>query len=136
MDILWVIFPLRPSCPWDIGWVRTWLLCSLCSPTSKSERQHAMVTKLLFEVVICNTCEISRILLFTHCFACYELKIWTYTSFECLSQLILNLLILKTSFDCCCFTVLKSYKHLIRYKVQIFDTQFQYVPINWIIDHI
>ena len=51
---------------------------------------------------------------YSFCFTCYEHKIWTYTSFQCLPKLILNLLIMKIVFDCCCFTMVRSYKHLTR----------------------
>ena len=76
-----------------------------------SERQLALVMRLLLEAIFAKFCEISSILLCTHCLTCYEHKVWTYTSFQCLYKLVLNLLILKIVFDCCCFTVVRSYKH-------------------------
>ena len=76
-----------------------------------SERQHALVMRLLLEVIFAKFREILSILLCTHCLTCYEHKVWTYTSFQCLYKLVLNLLILKIVFVCCCFTAVRSYKH-------------------------
>ena len=74
-------------------------------------KQLTLVMRLLLEAIFAKFCEISSILLCTHCLTCYEHKVWTYTSFQCLYKLVLNLLILKIVFDCCCFTVVRSYKH-------------------------
>ena len=78
-------------------------------------------------VVWSNICNILRNIkhtfVYSFCFTYYEHKTWTYTSIQCLPIHIQNLFILKIVFDCFCFIVVRSYQHVIRWKVQIFDTR-------------
>ena len=78
-------------------------------------------------VVWSNICNILRNIkhtfVYSFCFTYYEHKTWTYTSIQCLPIHIQNLFILKIVSDCFCFIVVRSYQHVIRWKVQIFDTR-------------
>ena len=101
---VWGNFVQRPCCLWGIkcGW--TWSPCSPCS--SPSDIRKATCPGDV--AVVWGT------FVYSFYFTCYEHKLWTYTSFHCLHKLILNSLIMKFFFDCCCFTVVKWYKHLMR----------------------
>ena len=114
MDILWGNFLPKPWCLWDTGWGQTWSPCSLCSPPSTIRKKTCPVDDAVAWGNICNTLRnIEYNFVHSFCHTCYQHKIWTYTSFQYLPKLKLNLLILKIV-DCSCFTVVRSYKHLIR----------------------
>ena len=134
MDVFWGNFLPKPCCLWDIECGRTSSPCSTRSPSTNIRK----VTRPGEEVVVWgNICNILRNIEYNFVgsfwFTCYEHKVWTYTSIHCLPKLIMNLLILKIIFDCCCFTIVRSYKHLIRFR---YLTQFQYVSIHWVNEHI
>ena len=117
MDVFWGNFLPKPCCLWDIEWGRASSPCSICSPPTNIRK----VTCPGEEVVVWgNICNILRNIEYnfvgSFCFTCYEHKVWTYTANHCLPKLIMNLLILKIIFDCCCFTMVRSYKHLIRFR--------------------
>ena len=97
---------------------------SLCPPPSNIRMATCPGDEAVAWSNICNILRnIKHTFLYSFCFTCYGHKTWTHTSIQCLPIVIQNLFILEIVFDCCCFIVVRSYQHLIRCKVQIFDTR-------------